>query len=157
MLIQQLAAANSRTAELEAQVKALTDERDVRNDNENKSSGGSSSGTATETPAKKRDGALADKSLVKVGERLADLDEFRSELSFLRLQLRSIEVQCRPYIPADADPELAKCIENWKEDWFALRAKVNEERRSATASLTISMSLQDLNNNRYMNDMNSTF
>ncbi|CAK7223759.1 hypothetical protein SCUCBS95973_005288 [Sporothrix curviconia] len=156
-LLRQLAEANRRTLELEAQVKALTDERDARDDVGNNSSGGSSSGTATATATEKGDDTTADESLVSAGERLADLDEFRSELSFLRLQLRGIEVQCRSYVPADADPELTESIENWKADWFALRAKVDEERRSATASLTVSMSLLDQNNNSSMNDMNSTF
>ncbi|CAK7217432.1 hypothetical protein SBRCBS47491_003164 [Sporothrix bragantina] len=156
-LLNKLAEANRRTAELEAEVNALKDERDARDDSGNNSSGGSSSGTATEAATEKGDVTVADESLIEAGERLADLDDFRSELSFLRLQLRGIEVQCRSYVPADADPQLTESIENWKADWFALRAKVDEERRSATASMTVSMSLLDPNYNNSINDINSTF
>lgn len=151
-------AANRRTAELEAQIKTLTDERENDAVFRESSGGGSgsSSGTATETTTEKSGTPTTGKSLVEAGERLADLDDFRSELSFLRLQLRGIEVQCRSYVPVDADPELTESIENWKADWFALRAKVDEERRNATASVSVCMSLLEQDRS-IMNDMNSTF
>ncbi|CAK7270443.1 hypothetical protein SEPCBS57363_004106 [Sporothrix epigloea] len=158
LLLQKLAAANRRTAELEAQIKTLTDERDshavIRTSSSGRSS--SSSGMATETIAEKSGATNTGESLLEAGERLADLDDFRSELSFLRLQLRGIEVQCRSYVPTDADPELTESIENWKADWFALRAKVDEERRNATASVSVCMSLLEQDRS-IMNDMNSTF
>jgi len=52
-----------------------------------------------------------------------------SELSFLRLQLRSIEVQCLEYIPEGADQELIQSIQNWKHDWAELRNKWDVRRR----------------------------
>ncbi|CAK7198915.1 hypothetical protein SEUCBS139899_001583 [Sporothrix eucalyptigena] len=153
-LLQKLAEANRRTAELEAQVRALMEEKSNISNDVDDTGGDSSSGT--ETATEKGGDSMADKSLDEVSERLADLDDFSSELSFLRLQLRGIEARCQSYIPADADPELAESIENWKADWSALRAKVNEERRSTTASMTASMSLHNRNNS-ILSDINSTF
>ncbi|KAL1901399.1 hypothetical protein Sste5346_001804 [Sporothrix stenoceras] len=162
-LLQKLAAANSRTAELEAQVQALTaaksqddttDNQDYENNDDIDAD--DDEGTPTETATEK--GANDDTIDPVLVDRLADLDDLGSELSFLRLQLRGIEVRCRSYVPVGADPELTESIENWKADWSALRAKVGEERRSTTTSMNTSMSLLDKDNssNTY-NDMNSTF
>jgi hypothetical protein len=46
-----------------------------------------------------------------------------SELNYLRLQLKGIEVQCMAYIPEDEDPELLHSIRTWKADWNELRNK----------------------------------
>ncbi|CAK7267444.1 hypothetical protein SEPCBS119000_002556 [Sporothrix epigloea] len=157
-LLQKLAAANHRTAELEAQIKALKDERNrhVVSGNYSSRDSGSSSGTPTETSTKKSGTPMAGESLFEAGERLTDLDELRSELSFLRLQLRGIEVQCRSYIPIGADPELTESIENWKADWFALRDKVDEERRYASASVKAYMRLPEQDRS-IIGGVNSTF
>ncbi|TDZ23257.1 hypothetical protein Cob_v003710 [Colletotrichum orbiculare MAFF 240422] len=48
-----------------------------------------------------------------------ELQENDSELTYLRLGLKAIEVQC----PADTDPDLAQSIQNWKSDWTALKRK----------------------------------
>ncbi|OLN92275.1 hypothetical protein CCHL11_01565 [Colletotrichum chlorophyti] len=48
-----------------------------------------------------------------------ELQENDSELTFLRLGLKAIEVQC----PADVDDDLARSIQNWKTDWTALKRK----------------------------------
>ncbi|ERS96354.1 hypothetical protein HMPREF1624_07264 [Sporothrix schenckii ATCC 58251] len=167
-LLQKLAAANSRTAELEAQIRALTaaklqnsDANDICDDDDK---AGDDEETATETATEKgadddntNNDNIVHPSLV---DRLADIDDLGSELSFLRLQLRGIEVRCRSYVPADADPELTESIENWKADWSALRAKVDEERRSTTTSMNTTMGLLDKSGSysyNSMDDLNSTF
>ncbi|KJR87073.1 uncharacterized protein SPSK_01656 [Sporothrix schenckii 1099-18] len=167
-LLQKLAAANSRTAELEAQIRALTaaklqnsDADDICDDDDK---AGDDEETATETATEKgadddntNNDNIVHPSLV---DRLADIDDLGSELSFLRLQLRGIEVRCRSYVPADADPELTESIENWKADWSALRAKVDEERRSTTTSMNTTMGLLDKSGSysyNSMDDLNSTF
>ncbi|KAK1490627.1 hypothetical protein CABS01_12427, partial [Colletotrichum abscissum] len=48
-----------------------------------------------------------------------ELQENDSELSYLRLGLKAIEVQC----PTDVDDDLAQSIQNWKTDWTALKRK----------------------------------
>ncbi|KAF9877801.1 hypothetical protein CkaCkLH20_04936 [Colletotrichum karsti] len=48
-----------------------------------------------------------------------ELQENDSELTYLRLGLKAIEVQC----PADIDSDLAQSIQNWKADWTALKRK----------------------------------
>ncbi|KAL2882477.1 hypothetical protein SGCOL_002217 [Colletotrichum sp. CLE4] len=48
-----------------------------------------------------------------------ELQENDSELSYLRLGLKAIEVQC----PTDIDDDLAQSIQNWKTDWTALKRK----------------------------------
>lgn len=164
-LLQKLAAANSRTAELEAQVQALTAAKNHNNDTDNQDHENNDDdvddddGTPTETATEK--GADDDDTIDPVlVDRLANLDDLGSELSFLRLQLRGIEVRCRSYVPADADPELTESIENWKADWSALRARVEEERRSTTTSMNTSMILldkDDSNNSNTYSDVNSTF
>lgn len=166
-LLQKLAAANSRTAELEAQVQSLTpveSQRDERNDGDNYSDdiADDDEETRTETATEKGvDDETADTVDPVLVDRLAGLDDLGSELSFLRLQLRGIEVRCRSYVPAEADPELTESIENWKADWSALRAKVEEERRSTTTSMNTSMSMLDKGGGHAyhstMDDMNSTF
>ena len=62
-----------------------------------------------------------------------DLAGQESDLTFLRLQLRSIEVQCAAYIPRDADPALRESIRNWKRDWSDLRTKWTERKARSTA------------------------
>ncbi|KDN66013.1 hypothetical protein CSUB01_00679 [Colletotrichum sublineola] len=48
-----------------------------------------------------------------------ELQENDSELTYLRLGLKAIEVQC----PNNADPDLAQSIQNWKADWSDLKRK----------------------------------
>ncbi|GKT50004.1 uncharacterized protein ColSpa_10185 [Colletotrichum spaethianum] len=48
-----------------------------------------------------------------------ELQENDSELTYLRLGLKAIEVQC----PTDVDPDLAQSIQNWKADWSDLKRK----------------------------------
>ena len=115
-LIAQLEAANQRNAELEEQVEQLQARAE-----------------AAEAAAEAAEAAEADQTRRADAGCVADaddrLDDIDSELSFLRLQLRGIEVQCRSHIPKDADPELTESIANWKADWAALRGCVDDERR----------------------------
>ncbi|KZL77479.1 hypothetical protein CT0861_08603 [Colletotrichum tofieldiae] len=48
-----------------------------------------------------------------------ELQENDSELTYLRLGLKAIEVQC----PTDVDADLAQSIQNWKADWSDLKRK----------------------------------
>ncbi|KAK2001842.1 hypothetical protein LX36DRAFT_313861 [Colletotrichum falcatum] len=48
-----------------------------------------------------------------------ELQENDSELTYLRLGLKAIEVQC----PNNVDPDLAQSIQNWKTDWSDLKRK----------------------------------
>jgi hypothetical protein len=48
-----------------------------------------------------------------------DLQENDSDLTFLRLGLKAIEVQC----PPNTDIELRQSIDNWKADWARLKQK----------------------------------
>ncbi|EQB52802.1 hypothetical protein CGLO_07548 [Colletotrichum gloeosporioides Cg-14] len=48
-----------------------------------------------------------------------ELQENDSELTYLRLGLKAIEVQ----LPLDVDPDLNQSILNWKADWTALKRK----------------------------------
>ncbi|CCF34240.1 hypothetical protein CH063_01106 [Colletotrichum higginsianum] len=48
-----------------------------------------------------------------------ELQENDSELTYLRLGLKAIEVQC----PTEMDPDLAQSINNWKTDWSDLKRK----------------------------------
>lgn len=57
-----------------------------------------------------------------------------AELRHLRLELRAIEVQCMAYVPKGADPELGQSIQNWKDDWHALREKWALRRGSSFVS-----------------------
>ena len=59
-----------------------------------------------------------------------EIHENESELSYLRLGLKAIEVQC----PPEVDSELAQSIENWKMDWAHLKQKHARKRLSGSAS-----------------------
>jgi len=56
----------------------------------------------------------------------AEFEANQSELSFLKLQMRAVEVQSLRYVPVDADRELAESIMKWKLDW----ARIDERTRS---------------------------
>jgi len=56
----------------------------------------------------------------------AEFEANQSELSFLKLQMRAVEVQSLRYVPIDADRELAESIMKWKLDW----ARIDERTRS---------------------------
>jgi hypothetical protein len=59
----------------------------------------------------------------------ADLEATQSELSFLRLQMRALEVQGMQYIPFNADEELSESIKNWKLDWADIDQRTRARRR----------------------------
>lgn len=113
-LMAQLEAANQRNAELEAQVEELQEKVEAAE--------------ADKSVSDKSDNTVATVKTERADDSEERLDEMDSELSFLRLQLRGIEVQCRSYIPKNANPELEESIANWKADWAALRGRVGDER-----------------------------
>ncbi|GKT57098.1 hypothetical protein ColTof4_11252 [Colletotrichum tofieldiae] len=57
--------------------------------------------------------------LILIHRREEELQENDSELTYLRLGLKAIEVQC----PTDVDADLAQSIQNWKADWSDLKRK----------------------------------
>ncbi|KAF6844687.1 hypothetical protein CMUS01_00871 [Colletotrichum musicola] len=58
-------------------------------------------------------------AVVLTRRREEELQENDSELTYLRLGLKAIEVQ----LPAGVDSDLAQSIQNWKADWTALKRK----------------------------------
>lgn len=50
----------------------------------------------------------------------------QSELTFLKLNLRMLEIQAEPYIPKDDKDGLREGIRRWKLDW----ADVDQRRRA---------------------------
>jgi hypothetical protein len=56
-----------------------------------------------------------------------DFEENQSELSFLKLQLRALEIQGMDYIPPDED--LSESIKNWKLDWEDVDQRTKLRRR----------------------------
>lgn len=59
----------------------------------------------------------------------ADLEASQSELTFLRLQLRALEVQCSAYIPFGADEDLSESIKNWKLEWADIDQRTKARRK----------------------------
>lgn len=59
-----------------------------------------------------------------------DLASSESELRHLRLKLRAVETLVGEFVdPDETDPELFRCIENWKEDWRVVRERMRERKR----------------------------
>lgn len=63
--------------------------------------------------------ACSNPALLLTDRREEELQENDSELTYLRLGLKAIEVQ----LPLDVDPDLNQSILNWKADWTALKRK----------------------------------
>lgn len=136
LLLSQLAAANDRVVTLEAEARKTAAK-----------AAAALTTTPTATPTATRTNTMATVATTNTASATASatastaptaailtdsnadeyLEELESEVTFLRLQLRGIEVRYRTYVPVDADPELDECIENWKADWVALQAKVTQE------------------------------
>lgn len=49
--------------------------------------------------------------------RKQDLKDDETELTYLKLQLRIIEIQTLPYVPNNDQNDLALGIQKWKLDW----------------------------------------
>ncbi|RDW62768.1 hypothetical protein BP5796_11070 [Coleophoma crateriformis] len=60
-----------------------------------------------------------------------DYEACQSELKFLRLQLRAMEVQCLRHVPPDEDEELTESIRNWKVDWEDIDRRTKARRKKA--------------------------
>lgn len=50
------------------------------------------------------------------------------ELTYLKVQLKALEVQATPYIPLHNDNDLADAIRRWKLDWADVDARFRERR-----------------------------
>ena len=57
-----------------------------------------------------------------------DIVDDESELTYLKLQLRIIEVQTLPYWPRKDQDELAAGIERWKRDWADVDERYRKRR-----------------------------
>lgn len=63
-----------------------------------------------------------------------DIVDDESELTYLKLQLRIIEVQTLPYWPRKDQDELAAGIERWKRDWADVDERYRKRRLRRQAS-----------------------
>ncbi len=59
-----------------------------------------------------------------------DVNENEAELQNLRLRMRAIEVMFNDTFAASVDPVLRESIDNWKEDWAALRDNISDKKKS---------------------------
>lgn len=57
-----------------------------------------------------------------------DITDDESELSYLNLQLRIIEIQTLPYVPKDDRDGLAAGIQRWKLDWADVDKRCRKRR-----------------------------
>jgi len=51
-------------------------------------------------------------------------------------------VQCRQYLPEDADPELAESIEAWKDEWKTTRDQLAARRQHSFDTSSIGTSME---------------
>lgn len=57
-----------------------------------------------------------------------DIADDETELSYLKLQLRIIEIQTLPYVPKDDRDGLAAGIQRWKLDWADVDKRCRKRR-----------------------------
>lgn len=57
-----------------------------------------------------------------------DIADDESELSYLKLQLRIIEIQTLPYVPKNDQDSLAAGIQRWKLDWADVDKRCRKRR-----------------------------
>lgn len=69
-----------------------------------------------------------------------------SNLSYLRIQLRSIEVRSEQYIPYNADAELTESIRNWKQEWAEVEMKTRNAKKRCTEALQTGVVVINNNN-----------
>ncbi|MCJ1405348.1 hypothetical protein MMC11_008575 [Xylographa trunciseda] len=73
-----------------------------------------------------------------------DITDDQSELTYLKLKLRILEIQGLPYIPANQRDDLAEGIDRWKLDWadvdsrFRARRKKREPGKKRNIDMTAS-------------------
>ncbi|KAI9738500.1 MAG: hypothetical protein M1818_005397 [Claussenomyces sp. TS43310] len=68
-----------------------------------------------------------------------------SNLSYLRIQLRALEVRGDQYIPYNADAELAESIRNWKLEWADVDMKTRRAKKKCTEILQAGIETTDSN------------
>lgn len=66
-----------------------------------------------------------------------DFEANQSELKFLRIRLRALEVQCLQYVPLNEDQELSESIKNWRIDWEDIDRRTKARRIKCHASITV--------------------
>ena len=67
--------------------------------------------------------------LIKRVRREKDIVDDESELTYLKLQLRIIEIQTLPYVPRKNQDSLAEGIRKWKLDWADVDERYRRRRR----------------------------
>ncbi|KAI9820591.1 MAG: hypothetical protein M1827_004960 [Pycnora praestabilis] len=65
----------------------------------------------------------------QVGEFESTIQENRSELTYLKLELKILEIQVSPYIPRDDNDGLKAGIERWKLDWQDVNRRMKTRQR----------------------------
>ncbi|MCJ1259415.1 hypothetical protein MMC24_007252 [Lignoscripta atroalba] len=59
----------------------------------------------------------------------ADVIDDQSELTYLKLKLRILELQALPYVPTKEKDSLAEGIQRWKLDWAEVESRFRTRRR----------------------------
>ncbi|KAH0536989.1 hypothetical protein GP486_008848 [Trichoglossum hirsutum] len=67
----------------------------------------------------------------EVRELESDLEASQSSHSFLKLQLKVLEVQALRYIPADDEEGLVEGFQRWKKDWADLDGRLKTRQKRA--------------------------
>jgi chromosome segregation ATPase len=67
-----------------------------------------------------------------------DFTTISSKLSFLRVQLKALEVEGQRYIPFNADAELSTSIRNWKLEWADVDMRTKKAKRRCDDALASS-------------------
>lgn len=57
-----------------------------------------------------------------------DITDDETELTYLKLQLRIIEIQTLPYVPKNDHDDLALGIQRWKLDWADVDERYRKRR-----------------------------
>lgn len=57
------------------------------------------------------------------------MQDDQSELSYLKLKLRILEIQTLPYVPSKEKDQLAQGIRRWKLDWADVDRRFHARRR----------------------------
>ncbi|KFY70306.1 hypothetical protein V499_09280 [Pseudogymnoascus sp. VKM F-103] len=71
-----------------------------------------------------------------VSELDADYESTESELNFLRVQLRALEVQGLDYVQFNDDEELTQSIINWKQQWADVEQRTKARRRKIKSEMS---------------------
>ena len=59
----------------------------------------------------------------------ADTSDDQSELTYLKLKIRILEIQALPHVPLEEKDSLAQGIRRWKLDWADVESRMHTRRR----------------------------